>query len=61
MWDIVMKICLRTGASLAHHHGIGLARLPYMKEALGANMLIIDKMKQVLDPNNIMNPGKLRG
>jgi len=61
LWDVAMKVCLRTGASLAHHHGIGLARQPYMKDALGVNMLIIDKMKQVFDPNNIMNPGKWGG
>lgn len=59
VWDIVMRICLKNGAALSHHHGSGLARMPYIPEALGSSMLVLQKIKKALDPAGIMNPDKL--
>jgi alkyldihydroxyacetonephosphate synthase len=36
-----------------------LARLPYVADALGNSMPVLQKIKAALDPNDIMNPGKL--
>jgi alkyldihydroxyacetonephosphate synthase len=59
VWDVAMQICVKNGAAISHHHGSGLARLPYVADALGSSMLVLRKVKAALDPNDIMNPGKL--
>lgn len=59
IWDTAMRVCLRHGAAIAHHHGVGLARLPYLREALGQSMAVLERVKSALDPDGILNPGKL--
>jgi alkyldihydroxyacetonephosphate synthase len=59
IWKTSMQVCLEQGAALSHHHGIGLARLPYIRAGLGSNMLILERLKAALDPAGIMNPRKL--
>lgn len=59
IWDVAMRTCLQHGACIAHHHGSGLARVPYVRPALGTGLQVLGKMKAALDPNGIMNPGKL--
>jgi len=61
IWDITMKTCLELGATVSHHHGSGLARLPYILEEKqqGNVQMLVQKIKSALDPNHIMNPGKL--
>ena len=59
IWDVAMQICLENGAAISHHHGIGIARLPYLRRQLGASFSILQKLKTGLDPEGIMNPGKL--
>jgi len=58
-WDISMNICLKRGAATSHHHGVGLARKAFVAEDQGDGMMVGRKIKAALDPNNIMNPGKL--
>lgn len=59
IWDTAMRICLQEGGELSHHHGGGLVRSPYARESLGSAHLVLRRIKQALDPNNILNPGKL--
>jgi alkyldihydroxyacetonephosphate synthase len=59
IWETSMKICLDKGAAISHHHGIGLARAPYIRDDLAAGALVLDKIKAAIDPAGIMNPGKL--
>ncbi|KAI9090722.1 hypothetical protein K1719_028575 [Acacia pycnantha] len=41
-------------------HGVGTGKMKYLEEELGVEALkTMKKIKAVLDPNNIMNPGKL--
>lgn len=58
IWDVSMEICLQTGAALSHHHGAGLARLPYMQRELGDSRVALQLLKKAFDPNNILSPGK---
>jgi alkyldihydroxyacetonephosphate synthase len=59
IWEVAMETCLQVGAALVHHHGIGLARQPYLPQALGANLDLFRRVKSALDPAGILNPGKL--
>ncbi len=58
-WRAGMEACLSAGGSISHHHGIGLVRVPYMKQEMGESLLVLKKIKNSLDPNNILNPHKL--
>jgi alkyldihydroxyacetonephosphate synthase len=59
IWDVAMRICLEKGAVISHHHGIGLARLPYIRESLGSSFTLLERVKSALDPAGILNPDKL--
>jgi len=58
-WDAGTRAALAVGCSLSHHHGIGLNRSRFVAEALGGGFDVLQTMKHALDPNGIMNPGKL--
>ena len=56
----VFRVALDLGGTLSGEHGIGTFKLPYMREALGqASINIQWRVKQALDPQNILNPGKV--
>lgn len=59
IWDVSMRICLERGAAVSHHHGVGLARLPYIAADLASAHGVNAAVKAALDPHNIMNRGKL--
>jgi alkyldihydroxyacetonephosphate synthase len=60
MWSAAMRTCLDSGGSISHHHGIGLMRAEWLKEELGeGGFEALKKIKHALDPENIMNPGKM--
>lgn len=50
---------LRLGGTINHHHGIGMILAPYMRMEWGEGFSALQSIKNALDPNNIMNPGKL--
>ncbi len=59
-WMNGLKACIENGGSISHHHGIGIFRGDFMEQELGSGIYNVFKgMKKLLDPNNIMNPGKL--
>ena len=41
------------------HHGVGLRLGRFMKENYGTGFVTLQRIKKALDPNNIMNPGKM--
>lgn len=59
VWEASMEACLRVGGSISHHHGIGLHKGRWMKDEHGNSFQVLKKLKDVLDPKKIMNPGKL--
>lgn len=57
---IISIICaetLRFGGSIVHHHGVGKARTPWIKEEYGSSYYILETLKQAFDPHGIMNRG----
>ena len=59
IWEVAMAICQERGGAISHHHGIGLARLPYIRQELEDSRVVLERVKQALDPAGILNPGKL--
>jgi alkyldihydroxyacetonephosphate synthase len=59
IWDDVMEIALKNEATISHHHGIGIIKKTRLKQELGKGMELIKKLKDNLDPENIINPEKL--
>jgi alkyldihydroxyacetonephosphate synthase len=59
MWDAGQRAVLASGGNLSHHHGVGLNRSRFVAEALGKAHEVLIGVKHALDPNGILNPGKL--
>jgi alkyldihydroxyacetonephosphate synthase len=59
IWDDGVAACLREGGTMSHQHGVGLTRSTYTEDELGSGFQVLKRIKDVLDPNGIMNPGKL--
>jgi len=65
-WDIVRQVAndfigltLRLKGTLTAEHGIGMAKSPYIRLELGESHHVMRDIKKALDPNNILNPGKM--
>jgi glycolate oxidase len=53
-------MAIQLGGSLSGEHGVGILKRPYLETALGPFSIEIQKrIKHALDPNNILNPGKI--
>ena len=54
------KKAKEVGGLVSGEHGIGYAKKEYMKELLGpTQVMLMQGIKKVFDPNNILNPGKI--
>jgi len=58
-WDAGTRAVLANGGALSHHHGVGLNRARFVRDALGEAFDVLVAAKHALDPNGILNPGKL--
>lgn len=59
MWEVATGETLAHGGSIAHHHGSGLFRGPWMDGEHGVGMDLLRSIKASVDPQNLFNPGKL--
>jgi alkyldihydroxyacetonephosphate synthase len=59
IWDDGVRAILGAGGVINDHHGVGLKLAPYMRAQHGTALDTLRRIKEVLDPNRIMNPGKL--
>ena len=56
----IFDVSLALGGTLSGEHGVGALKRPYLEKALGPLSIEIQRrIKQVLDPLGIMNPGKV--
>jgi len=56
----LFKLAIELGGTLTGEHGIGLAKAPFMYLEHGpVAMHLMSSIKKLLDPNNILNPGKM--
>ena len=55
----LLRLAQQMGGSMEYTHGVGLKLAPLMAKEHGYGLEVMRQIKRVLDPNNIMNPGKL--
>jgi D-lactate dehydrogenase (cytochrome) len=55
---IVFKV-LELGGTATGEHGVGLGKKKYMEAEHGRSLEWMKRIKQLFDPNGIMNPGKI--
>ncbi len=59
-WREAMEASLRAGGTVNHHHGFGLAKLPWLEKSFGPERLAaLRRKKAERDPKGLLNPGKL--
>lgn len=59
IWSTAMEIVVAHDGEVSHHHGGGLARQAWVRRSLGSGFPVLEKLKAALDPQGILNPGKL--
>lgn len=58
--DEIFAAALAVGGTLSGEHGIGITKRPYLAQALGeAGVRTLQAVKRALDPQGILNPGKI--
>jgi glycolate dehydrogenase FAD-linked subunit len=56
----IFKATLALGGTLSGEHGIGITKAPYLSMELNdPTIKYMQAIKKALDPNNILNPGKI--
>lgn len=56
----IFELTVSLGGTISGEHGIGYSQKSYLPIALGsAELGLMRKIKKTMDPNNIMNPGKI--
>jgi alkyldihydroxyacetonephosphate synthase len=59
IWDDATAINLQFGAVLNEHHGVGLKLARHVRRQYGPAFQVLEAVKNGIDPNNILNPGKM--
>jgi len=58
--DIIVSKTLDLGGTITGEHGVGLAKKPWLRQQLGdASYDLMRQLKEAIDPNGLLNPGKI--
>ncbi|WP_432355978.1 FAD-binding oxidoreductase [Sporosarcina sp. A2] len=57
--ETIVRRALDCGGTCTGEHGVGVGKQKYQRDEHGAAYDVMLKIKQVLDPENVLNPGKL--
>jgi alkyldihydroxyacetonephosphate synthase len=57
--SIICEETLKRGGSIVHHHGMGKARAPWVRDEYGSSFYMLETLKQAFDPEGIMNKGTI--
>lgn len=59
IWNTAMTAVLENDGMVNEHHGVGLKLSRFMRRQYGPAWPMLKSIKDALDPNGIMNPGKV--
>jgi alkyldihydroxyacetonephosphate synthase len=59
IWRDGLAATSRVGGTISHHHGVGLLKASHMTAEHREAMSVFRALKTSMDPDDIMNPGKL--
>jgi D-lactate dehydrogenase (cytochrome) len=55
----LVQRALKFGGTCSGEHGVGVGKLKYLEAEHGEALAVMRAIKRAIDPNNLMNPGKL--
>jgi glycolate oxidase len=56
----IFQATLELGGTISGEHGIGITKAAFLEMDIGSeNRALMNRLKNLLDPNHILNPGKL--
>ena len=55
----LVDLALQVGGTCSGEHGIGLGKIDALEKEYSSAVAIMHKIKNALDPNHLMNPGKV--
>jgi alkyldihydroxyacetonephosphate synthase len=59
IWERLLRSAARAGATLSHHHGVGIQKNRWIRAEKGPWIRFFEKVKRGFDPENRLNPGKM--
>ena len=57
--DEIFDACIELGGTVTGEHGVGISKAPNFQKERASEMSSIRAIKKAMDPENILNPGKL--
>lgn len=57
--EALLELAQEMGGSMEYCHGVGVKLAPFMEQEHAYGLELMRQIKKALDPNSIMNPGKL--
>ena len=56
----IFEYAVQLGGTITGEHGVGLAKKFFLAKAIGDPSLgLMRRLKRTLDPDNLLNPGKI--
>lgn len=59
VWNTAVTAAIEGGGMINEHHGVGLKLSRFMSRQYGDAWPFVQRLKRAIDPNGIMNPGKV--
>lgn len=57
--ELIVMYALERGGTCTGEHGVGIGKQKYQEKEHGKALLVMEKIKQVLDPEGLLNPNKI--
>lgn len=57
--ELIVMYALERGGTCTGEHGVGIGKQKYQEKEHGKALLVMEKIKQVLDPDGLLNPNKI--
>lgn len=55
----IVQYALERGGTCTGEHGVGVGKQKYQQQEHGNALVVMEKIKQALDPDNLLNPNKI--